>query len=288
MTTITEETTKATMTSPIIVNASNLAALIGRHPYTKRLDAFMTAWKSTDKTSYLAAHKRNHTLTVEQERRRIREASKFLQDDPSTDTLLKSLRAPNNARTFSSMASDVHASTIAEETRRLAYTRHGEEKEELIVDRVRKVLPEYDFVRHESMLRTCIGYTPNGRPVVLQGKIDGLSAGGDVVLECKTRVHKLFMSIRDYERIQVEAYLQLRPSASKALLVEAVFNVGPVPTINLMFVERSETANEWLPLAVAMGEVIERVLDDPVLQDAIVSTKNETIIRAALREVLAR
>ena len=274
------------MSSPIIINASNLAALIGRHPYTKRLDAFMSAWKSTDRASYYAAHRRNETLTIEEERRRIRDASKFLQDDPSTDTLLKSLRTPSAARTFSSMSTDVETSKIAEETRRLAYTRHGEEKEALIIQRVREVLPHHDFVRHDTMLRSCLGHTSDGRPIVLQGKIDALSKDGRVVLECKTRVHKLFMDLRDYEALQVRAYLELQPDATKAILAEAVFNVGPVPTINLIFVERSETANEWRTLAVAMGEVLDRVLCDTALQDTVVRTKNDRVLKSLLQDVL--
>jgi len=282
--------TKSSLT-PVIINASNVAALIGKHPFTKRMDAFLSCWKSTDRASYLAAHKRNDRLTIEQERRRIREASKFLRDDPSTETLLKSIHAPSAAHTFSSMAADVETSKIAEEARRLAYTRHGEEKEMAIIDRVRQVMPEHDFVTCDRMLRKEIGATQHGRPIVLQGRVDGVSSDGRVVLECKTRVHKLFLTMREYERLQVESYLLLMPSAESAVLVEAVFNVGPVPSINLISVDRPSTEIEWLPLALAMGDVVDRVLTDPGLQDSIVaasSRSHDQVLRALVREALAR
>jgi len=279
-------------TSPIAINASNLAALIGKHPFTKRVDAFLAAWKSSDRASYLAAHQRNNRLTIEQERRRIHNASMFLQDNPATETLLKSIGSPTTAHTFSSMSAGIDASKIAEETRRLAYTRHGEEKEMAIIDRVNDVWPDYGFAAYEPMLRKPIGETRRGRPIVLQGRIDGLSSDGRVILECKTRVHKLFMKIREYEAIQIESYLELLPGAKRAVLAEGVFNVGPIPSINLISVERTSTENnpdnnqdnsqDWLSMAVAMGNVLDQVMSDVNLQDSLICSKDDKLIKRLL------
>ena len=52
---------------------------------------------------------------------------------------------------------------------------------------------------------------------VLRGKIDRLQPEGDevVLVEIKSRARKLFHSLRDYENIQVQTYLQLLPAQLK-------------------------------------------------------------------------
>jgi len=56
-----------------------------------------------------------------------------------------------------------------------------------------------------------------GTRYVLRGKIDRLQQEGDevVLVEIKTRARKLFNSLRDYENIQVQTYLQLLPAQLK-------------------------------------------------------------------------
>jgi hypothetical protein len=270
--------------SRIVLNASNLAGLIGQHPFHTRPDAFMAAWKSTDKTSYFRAHNRNHVETIEDERRKIREASKFIQEAPP-EKMLRANFANTNASCFTSMSADVESKQIAEEARRIAYTSHGDAKEDSIVERVNDVLG-LDFTKTDTMLRRVIGTTRSGTDVMLQGKIDGQSADGTVLLECKTRVHKLFMQLRDYEKIQVQAYLELVPDAAKAVLVEAIFNVGSVPSINIIDVERDESG-DWRTLALAMADVLDRVIRDHALQDALVTSPRKGIfLRGLLRESL--
>lgn len=53
--------------------------------------------------------------------------------------------------------------------------------------------------------------------LILRGKVDGIS--GDTVVEAKNRCNKLFMVLRDYERVQLEAYMFLT-GYNKAILTE--------------------------------------------------------------------
>jgi hypothetical protein len=53
--------------------------------------------------------------------------------------------------------------------------------------------------------------------IVLKGKVDGIS--GDTVVEAKNRQNKLFMELRDYERVQLEAYMFLT-GYNKSVLTE--------------------------------------------------------------------
>lgn len=268
----------------VVINASNLAGLIGQHPFHSRPDAFMAAWKSSDKSSYFRAHNRNNVETIEDERRKIREASKFIQDEPP-EKMLRANFTNTNASCFSSMSADIESRQIAEEARRIAYTSHGDAKEDAILERVNDIL-RLGFSKTDTMIRRVIGTTRSGTDVVLQGKIDGQSEDGKVLLECKTRVHKLFMQIRDYEKIQVQAYLALVPDAEKAVLVEAIFNVGLVPSINIIDIQRDGTG-DWRVLALAMADVLDRVIRDHALQDAIVTSPRKGIfLRGLLRESL--
>ena len=53
--------------------------------------------------------------------------------------------------------------------------------------------------------------------VVLRGKVDGMS--GDTVIEAKNRCNRLFKELRDYERVQLEAYMFLT-GYNKSILTE--------------------------------------------------------------------
>ena len=53
--------------------------------------------------------------------------------------------------------------------------------------------------------------------VILRGKVDGVS--GDTVVEAKNRRSRLFMTLKDYERVQLEAYMFLT-GYPKSILTE--------------------------------------------------------------------
>ena len=53
--------------------------------------------------------------------------------------------------------------------------------------------------------------------IVLKGKVDGIT--NDTVVEAKNRQNRLFMELRDYERVQLEAYMFLT-SYNKSILTE--------------------------------------------------------------------
>ena len=53
--------------------------------------------------------------------------------------------------------------------------------------------------------------------IILRGKVDGVS--GDTVVEAKNRCNRLFKELRDYERVQLEAYMFLT-GYNKSILTE--------------------------------------------------------------------
>ena len=56
------------------------------------------------------------------------------------------------------------------------------------------------------------------------GKIDGIDSNNNIY-EIKNRVHKLFYTLRDYEKVQIMSYLYLHDTTS-GFLVEALKNIG--------------------------------------------------------------
>jgi hypothetical protein len=167
---------------------------------------------------------------------------------------------------------------VQNEAKRLAFTRHGTERELCIIDRVRDVLPEYDFHhREDEIVRQPLGETSDGHQIFLQGKVDGLSADGRTVLECKARVHKLFLKLKEYEEIQTRAYLELFPNATNAILVEAYFGKCDVPDINIIHIPRADDS-DWKQTARGVGEALAWIVSRDYLQDAFVKSKNKTLL----------
>lgn len=106
--------------------------------------------------------------------------------------------------------------TLVEHCEREIHTDFGTRQESPVVARFaaqygQRVLP--DALLH------CKHYEAGDRVVTLQGRVDGRLADGRVV-EIKNRVRCLFRAVRDYERMQVQTYLELLDAPS-AVLCEA-------------------------------------------------------------------
>ena len=56
--------------------------------------------------------------------------------------------------------------------------------------------------------------------IFIGGKIDGINSNGDIIIEVKNRIHKLFYTLRNYEKVQIMCYMHLF-NVSKGHLVEA-------------------------------------------------------------------
>jgi hypothetical protein len=63
-------------------------------------------------------------------------------------------------------------------------------------------------------------YSINGNNIYIGGKIDGINTINHNIIEIKNRIHKLFYTLRDYEKVQIMSYMYLFDSL-KGHLVEA-------------------------------------------------------------------
>jgi hypothetical protein len=91
--------------------------------------------------------------------------------------------------------------------------------------------------------------TIDGAELLVISKLDGMKMDGTVI-EIKNRIYKLFDEVREYEWLQVQAYLHVY-GLPKAELVEFLQNSGGTMKIN--HVERDDTY--W-------NEILIKILED--------------------------
>jgi hypothetical protein len=273
--------------TPLRINSSALAALIGRHPYTSRGDAILATWKSTDRDTYRDAHDAAGIETPEARRRRVQMAYPEITAVSRTTkpSLLQStLRGistsmfldDDTGRSGTESKHDItrqEAESVARET---AYTQHGIDREHIVLDRVNTVL-DASFVMDDRLWTRDVGCVPSGRRVVIQGRVDALETGKDPrLLEIKTRARGLFMNLREYERVQIETYLLLTGTHS-AILAEAYFpsRAATDPDLNMIRIARDEDRIQGIiDDAIRASAALDRVVSCPHAQRAFLTTRH--------------
>lgn len=295
------------------VNCSALAGLVGRTSFATPSDSVLTVWKSSDPQGYAEAHRRCGVETPEQRKRRIREyypgmdaiarttkpsllstsrlldaesewrgTSRFLPDGDLGD------RGDRGDRGISSQApSAEEALRLAKET---AYTQHGIDRESSVLRTVDRVL-DRGFEPVDALFSTEVGRTRSGTPVVLQGRVDAMSGDGTTVLEIKTRARGLFMTLKEYERVQISAYMYLT-GARDAVLAEAYFSsrAAPDPDVNIVPVPRDDAyIDDLIRETVDRAEAVDRLVRDRAFQDAFVrSSRRDGLIKSVWTDCCSR
>jgi len=173
------------------------------------------------------------------------------------------------------------AMDLATET---ANTMHGIDRESVVLSRVNDILGA-SFAPCDQVYSKEIGTMPSGRTVVVQGRVDGLDSTR--VLEIKTRARRLFLSMKDYERIQIDTYLYLT-ERTDAILAEAYFpsRVAEEPDLNIIPISRDEDRiNEVLEDAMRASRALDRIMDCPDAQRAFLITRHrEALVTEWTRE----
>lgn len=281
---------------PICIHASAFAAFIGKHPYSKHHDAFEKVWERASPHTYAAALSRHGRRTATQHLESLKNATpeiaRSLETAARVGTAANDATAVTDATTM--LAADVDslglskhdASLVKDEIRKELFTHYGTTKEHSVIDIVRR---EMDIdVREDSSLHSAIFTTPGGTPWKLVGRIDGITADGSTIIEIKNRVRRLFMTLTEYERIQVECYLVLIGTADRALVVESFRPQDErTTTLNIIPVDRGdEVWPECLVRATVLVEYLTALIDDEAMQDVyLASSRPNGILRALFNAV---
>ena len=97
------------------------------------------------------------------------------------------------------------------------------------------------------------------------GKIDGITSDMKTIVEVKNRVNKLFNQLRDYEKIQTYAYMNIFDK-KKATLVECLkTNNSEMNFIDIKY-QKSFWDNHIEPRIIAFIKLFEKVVKNPELQ----------------------
>ena len=208
------------------VKVSDVAACIGRNQYKPASEVLDDMHKRYSAETFLGSTKLDLALEAV-ERLPVQEK----------ELLLKAAALPLTSATevkqvLTSVTQKITSSEVISETDKLKVvslltgtmqTGLGTRTEATIVQAVeaeQKVVMERD-VNMYSLPLCKVGETT----YALRGRIDRLQQEGDetILIEIKARVNRLFKKLRDYEKIQVQCYLQMLPpdlAVRRARLIE--------------------------------------------------------------------
>jgi hypothetical protein len=192
---------------PIVFRASEVAAVIGKNPFTSRPRALAEAWKryspeSFDASRLLHTHDDDEEYPIDHA---VVDQLVQCADDPTVvvDALL--------AHTSSS-PSPCHRAT-----REAVYTEFGRRREASCLEKSR-TMSGIQWISPCDPKTVWLGHVQN-IPFGVCGVADGISPDGDEILEIKNRMKKLHCRVPAHEYIQIQSYVRLY-GAEKARLVE--------------------------------------------------------------------
>ena len=200
------------MTRRVILKASDVAAIIGRHQYKARDDVFNEYWKKYSPETFTGQTKKDKALEVLSS---SESAQKVLADALAVQTKDSSEAASTFEKARAQVNSDPKLSTeqkatVIEHLRSEVYTTHGTRSEDRTSDKVTKDTG-VRLVRDDAFynLEVC---TLGSNRFVICGKIDRIEEkpdGSRVLVEIKNRTNRLFRRVPEYEFIQIQVYLQM-------------------------------------------------------------------------------
>lgn len=267
--------------------ASSFAGFVGKNPYAKQHEVFESVWEKFSPETYHAALKRNGRTTDRQRleilRKTVPEVEVVLHSAESSNATSATHVTENQQTLVDEVPRDVVSSRekklIEHEIRKQLYTRYGTARERSVVDVLVKdmgmrFVNGIEYVTYSKTYRTA-----NNTEWVLSGKIDALTEDATTIIEIKNRVKRLFMHATTYERIQVECYLRLIETATRALLVEALGTT----TLNIIHIDKDDRF--WAPIfraAEVYVDYLHEMVATPSLQDTYFQSKTPS---AFLRHV---
>lgn len=205
----------------IMLFASEIAAIAGRHPYKPRREALLGLLKRSAPEIYAERNFESTDDVAEKILEKSQDLQKHLENvkasiaDPTdVSSALKAAKelVPTNV-------SPTEARVVAEKIRSTVFTSLGTNCESNVYAKLSGLIGT-DVQKTDKLLKKQLGVLPkSGIAVWVCGRLDALGVDGRVI-EIKNRVRRLFGQVPEYERIQVLTYLFLT-DAKEAVLVEA-------------------------------------------------------------------
>ena len=226
----------------IKLNASDIAAFIGRHPFRPQRDAVLKIVKTLSPNAYAAEVLRDPDERTEAAAGHVKvratcaaavickiedALSKNVETAPtSADAAVDRAQAASDAIAEAPDLTDRQKLALQNECRSSLFCKYGTVTEdgaaEIIAARTGAAVHKDDILRWKCIVEDFhIGGGIGRCNVILQGKADGVTKrdGRRILIEIKNRAKRLFGTVPDYERIQVACYMFLN-NIRRAKLVE--------------------------------------------------------------------
>jgi len=196
----------------IILKASNVAAMVGRHRYKPRQEVMDELWKKYAPTKFTGKTKEDKATEVlslsDNAKNAIENALKIeAQNSTQVQNVFNEAKAKIN---FDSKLNSEQKAELVEHLRSKVYTTHGTRSEDKTSDKVEadegsRLVRDDKFHQFEVCVIDDVKY-------VVMGKVDRIEErpdGSKVLVEIKNRTNRLFRSVPEYEFIQIQVYLQM-------------------------------------------------------------------------------
>lgn len=282
----------------LCVYASNLAACVGMNKYKPPHEALEDAWRRIDGEGYRAAFERNpDVVTREETVRRALDDNAALAEAVGAATTAKNSSSTAAVGTAADAMVAIDAAvkdmSLPPETARLVkehaqsrvFTRFGTSREDAVYRELADTMG-MDIRKHAAFHKRKMGETPGGEPWFIGGKVDAVTADRSRVVEIKNRVRRLFGTVVEYERVQLQTYMQLL-DIRHATLAECLTPKEDEMKINVIHVDRDQDFwdREVMPRLERFVSLLADVLDDPDVQDEYVGDREACIHRRVLAAV---
>lgn len=205
----------------IWIKVSDVAACIDICGFKKPMEIINNIWSKYRPETFLSK-------TKEQEHVEALEISPSVIKNVFSNTVTFTGTSEEVQKTFTDAANIIKCNTemsksqkelVTRHLQKNMYTNHGIKTESVTSDR----LETDGVVKTDNTFYKLPICTIQGTQYVLCGRVDRvevLPSGEMNLVEIKNRTRGLFRRVRDYENIQVQAYLQMNRSWAKACLVE--------------------------------------------------------------------
>lgn len=198
-------------------SVSQVATIVGENPYEEPCNIFEQYWKRENKESYFRALKRlNPEKSFQKNQNELYSALKL----DETKEIINTCRTKDNITDTVNHVENVKT-TLSENSEKLVKkhikssfsTQHGTKSEKGTLDmynsKTKQNAKPYNIIMNKSY-----------ETFNLRGKIDGLIENENTkkIVEIKNRTKRLFYSVRMYEMIQVQLYMNILNSSTADLV----------------------------------------------------------------------
>lgn len=222
----------------VVLPASSIAAIVGRHAYKPRAEIFDELWKKYSPATFTGITKSDaakQSMNISSDAVQCVKAALAVKTTTSTESEAVFVQASQRI-TADPKLNTVQKKQVIEEMRSQIYTQHGTTSEDRTAEKV-EVAESVKLVRDNAFYRYRVCVIEQTEYVII-GRVDRIEEKPDgtrVLVEIKNRMNRLFMTLVEYENIQIQTYLQMMKLDS-ARLVEQYNN-----TTNSIDIKKDDT-----------------------------------------------